>query len=302
MGLLVSEISSYLEKDFIGNDFEINEICSISHLKSFCISFINKKNYLFDTTKKSLLILLDGYEIKNDIECSIIYSKNPRLDFIKIANLLYNNQKREIAKTASIGNNCQIGNNVSIGHYCVINDNVSIGDNTILNNHVVIESNTIIGKNCYIKSGAVIGEDGFGFEKDENDIPLKFPHIGNVIIGDNVEVGAKTTIAKGALTSTIINDHVKIDDQVHIAHNCTIGKNTIITACTEISGSVRIGSDCWIGPNSSIRDGIILHNNSFIGVGSNISHSTNFVGQKIANIANLSLRDVVKFKKILEKK
>ena len=167
-----------------------------------------------------------------------------------------------------------------------------------MNNHVVIESNTIIGENCYIKSGAIIGEEGFGFEVDENNIPLRFPHIGNVVIGDNVEIGAKTTISRATLDSTIIKDNVKIDDQVFIAHNVEIDENTMIVACSEISGSTKIGKNCWIGPNCTIKDGLIVGDNVFLGIACNISKDIKS-NTKLGTMTNLSLRDIVKLNKFL---
>lgn len=297
--IAVSDISAFLSKDFSGSDLLITNITSISNLSNACLSFVNKKNYKIDQTKEALIIAIDGYEIQNDSKCTFIFSPNPRLDFIKIMNHFFSNKNEvNISETAKIGINCTIGKNVSIGEYCVIKNNVILGDNTILNNHVVIEANTTIGKDCYIKSGAVIGEDGFGFEKDEDGSPLRFPHIGNVVIGDSVEIGSKTTIARGTLGSTIIKDNVKIDDQVFIAHNVQIGENTMIVSCSQISGSTKIGKNCWIGPNSTIKDGLAIGDNVFLGIACSISKNIES-NQKLGNIADLSLRDIVKINKIL---
>lgn len=299
--VLASTIANWLNTSFIGNDIEITEIVSLRNLLANSLSFISKKGYQDDPKIGGVVIVPHDYDMDNESKNTYILSHNPRLDFIKASSAIQNalNVVKTIASSAIIGKNCSIGNNVAIGHYCVINDNVSIGHNTIINNHVVIESNSIIGNNCYIKSGAVIGEDGFGFEKDENGIPLRFPHIGNVIIGDNVEIGANATIARGTLDSTIIKDNVKIDDQVFIAHNVVIDENTMIVACSEISGSTKIGKNCWIGPNSTIKDGLVLGDGVFLGMASVVSKNIES-NSKLGSISDLKLKDIVTIKRILK--
>lgn len=300
MNLSCNQISSYLNKNFIGKDFLINGISSISNLEDLNISFINKKNYKFNQSVEALIIAIEGYDVEENSKCSFIFSSNPRLDFVKIVNKFFiNNKASRISDTVKVGTGCKIADDVTIGEYTVIKDNVIIGSGTIINNHVVIESHTIIGENCYIKSGAIIGEDGFGFERDEDGVPLRFPHIGNVIIGSNVEIGAKTTIARGTLESTIIKDNVKIDDQVHIAHNCIVNRNTIITASSELSGSVIVGENCWIGPKTSIINSCHIANNVFIGIGCNITSSIINENTKMANLGNLTFRDLIKIRKKL---
>ena len=137
----------------------------------------------------------------------------------------------------------------------------------LIRNHVVIYDSTVIGNNCLIRSSTIIGEEGFGFERDKEQVPIRFPHIGRVVIGNNVEIGALSTVARGTLDDTWIGDNVKIDDHVHIAHNVHIGKNTIITACSEVSGSTSIGANSWLAPNCSIMNGISLGENVFVGLG-----------------------------------
>lgn len=264
----VSLISEYLNKDYSGANISLTEVKSIGNIKNNTLSFINKKSYKFNQSVEALIIAVEGYEVEKNSKCSFIFSKNPRLDFVKIVNKFFTNKNQgKISDTAKIGLGCKISENVTIGEYTVIKDNVTIGSGTIINNHVVIESNTIIGDNCYIKSGAIIGEDGFGFERDEDGVPLRFPHIGNVIIGNNVEIGANTIIARATLDSTIIQDNVKIDDKVIVAHNVTIGSKNIICGCTNFGGSVKVGNNNWFGPKSSIIDGISIGNNNTIGIG-----------------------------------
>ena len=147
---------------------------------------------------------------------------------------------------------------MTIGEYSVIGNNVVIGDGTEIRHHVVIGANTVIGKDCLIKSNTVIGEEGFGFERDKQGLPTRIPHLGRVIIGHSVELGALNTVMKGTIDDTIIEDHVKTDDHVHIGHNVRIGRGCLITACSEISGSVEIGEMTWLGPNCSVMNGISI--------------------------------------------
>lgn len=123
-----------------------------------------------------------------------------------------------------------------------------------------------------IGENVVIGTKGFGYERDENGVPQQFPHIGRVIIGDNVEIGDNTIINRGTIGDTVIGDNVKIDGQVFIAHNCKIGDNTMIAACAQLSGHVEVGKNCWIAPNVSIIQKVKIGDNCCIGIGSVVLH------------------------------
>jgi len=126
-----------------------------------------------------------------------------------------------------------------------------------------------VGSCFKVGTNTVIGGEGFGFAKD-GDKWIRMPHIGRVIIGDNVEIGSNCTIDRGCLDNTIIGNGVKIDNMCHIAHSCKIGDNTIITAGVIFSGSVTVGKNVWIAPNSTIKNGITIGDNAFIGIGSNV--------------------------------
>lgn len=205
-------------------------------------------------------------------KCFIIV-ENPRLSFAKIlAELFVDEIKYGIDKTAIIHPNAKISKNVFIGANTYIGD-IEIGEGTIIYGNSYIYDRTRIGKNCIIHAGVVIGSDGFGFEKNRNGEWLKFPQIGGVIICDDVEIGANSTIDKGALNSTFISQGVKIDNFCHIAHNVTIGENSIITSSVVVGGSSIIGKNCWIAPNVSIINGITINDNVFVGIGSVVIRS-----------------------------
>lgn len=169
-----------------------------------------------------------------------------------------------LGKNVVIGANCKLGDNLKIFHNTVIFDNVEIGDDTLIFQNVSIREDCKLGKKVIIHAGAVIGSDGFGYQKDNTGAYKKVPQIGNVIIEDDVEIGANTTIDRAALGSTIIRKGVKIDNLVQIAHNVTVGNNTVMSAQSGISGSVKIGSNVivagqvGIAGHLEITDNVIL--------------------------------------------
>lgn len=242
-------------------DKEINEAKSVAHESgktSDYISFIQDHDFnaveRFHRFFGECLII--DYELMEKIEAkhyafSILLSKNPRLSFMKILKqFFYDRGKKTIHPSAQIG------------------ENVKIGAGTTIHANVVIYDGVKIGKNCKLKAGSVIGGHGFGYEQNEYDEWINFPHIGTVIIGDDVHIGSNTSIDRGTLDNTIISDGVKIDNNVHIAHNVRIGKNTLIIANSMIAGSVRIGDNCWIAPMVAINDNLTIGDNVLVGTGS----------------------------------
>lgn len=292
-----SQIADFLDSQLFGKNIHLSRINSLSAVTLNSFSF--SKNKIVDIDIDCLILVPLDFEC-NSRKMSYIKVINPRLSFAKAVEKFFMPKiNYKIDKTVKIGNDCNIATNISIGAYCVIGNNVTIGKGSIINNNTVIHDDTCIGENCYIKSGTVIGEDGFGFDFEEDGTPVRIPHIGNVVIGNNVEIGAKNTIARATLGTTEIEDNVKLDDQVHIAHNCKIGKNSIITACAEISGSVHVGQNCWIGPNSSIIQKVKIGNNVTIGIGAIITNDI-ADNKKIMGLEGLDLRSLLKVKKRIE--
>jgi len=267
-GIASQEMASFLGKKLHGCNISITGVSSIANLHPNTLVFANKAKLIDKINKKALVIVPIGSCESHERVFSYIEHENPRLAFAFLATRFFVEKRRVmIHPTTILGERVKIGTNVAIGCYCVIGDDVSIGDNTIINNNVVIASGTLLGCKCYIKSGSIIGEDGFGFERDQNNVPIRIPQLGKVIIGDSVEIGAKCTIARGTIDNTIIENNVKIDDQVHVAHNVFIGEGTIITGCAEISGGVKIGRFCWLAPGCSIIQKKIIGDHSMIGIG-----------------------------------
>ena len=177
-----------------------------------------------------------------------------------------------IAASAVIGANVVLGENVVIGSGCVIENNVTVDDNSRLEANVTIKHHCEIGQNCHLFSGAVIGSDGFGYT-EESGIWLKIPQVGRVVLHDNVDVGANSTIDRGALDDTIIETGVKLDNLIQIGHNCVIGAHTVIAGCTGIAGSAKIGKHCKIGGAAMILGHLEITDYVTISPGSMITRS-----------------------------
>ena len=169
----------------------------------------------------------------------------------------------EVLPFACIGHKTIINENTHLGSNVVIGNNCKIGKNCIIHPQVVLYDHTEVGDNTIIHSGAIIGADGFGYI-DVDGIHQKIPHKGSVDIGNNVEIGANTTIDKGCLSKTIIADGVKIDNLVQVGHNVTIGKHSVIVANSVIGGSTSIGEHCILAGSVSVSDNIRIGNNATI--------------------------------------
>ena len=196
------------------------------------------------------------------------------------------NSPLNISTNVSIGTKTILGKNTEIHANVSIGKNCKIGENCIIYPNVSIYDNTIIGDNTIIHSNSTIGSDGFGYEKNGNDW-VKIPHISHVIIGKNVEIGSNTSIDKGCLNPTIIEDGVKIDNQVQIAHNCHISKNTIVIGGALIGGSVKVGENSIIAGNVSISDNVTIGKNVVVfakaGVTKNIANDQQVSGFPATN-------------------
>lgn len=183
-----------------------------------------------------------------------------------------------VPSTCSIGEHVVVGANVVLGEHvviksgCVIEHDVAIADHTCLEPNVTIKHHSEIGKNCHIFSGAVIGSDGFGYA-EESGRWIKIPQVGRAILRDNVDVGANTTIDRGALDDTIIEEGVKLDNLIQIGHNCIIGAHTVIAGCVGIAGSARIGKHCRIGGAAMILGHLEIADKVTISPGSMITRS-----------------------------
>ena len=197
----------------------------------------------------------------------------PYLYFARVAANPLTNQAPGIHPTATISPSARIGKDVSIGAGCVIGEGVAIGKGSCLYPRVVVYSGCTLGERVIVHAGAVIGADGFGLAQDEAGQWIKIPQIGAVRIGDDVEIGANTTIDRGALDDTVIEEGAKLDNQIQVAHNVRIGAHTAIAACTGIAGSADIGRHCIIGGAAMIHGHLEIADHVQISSCTTISHS-----------------------------
>lgn len=218
---------------------------------------------------------------------TVILTDAPKETFICILNKLFvRRDSGGIHPTAIIDENAKIGANVSIGAFCVVGK-CEIGDETNIHSHCVIHDQCIIGKRVVIKSHTTIGSDGFGYSKALDGNYIRFPHIGGVILEDDVEVGSNTCIDRGTLGNTYIGAHSKIDNLVHVAHNVRLGKNCLVIANVLIGGSTELGDGCWIAPSATLRDGLKIVSGVTIGMGALVTKDLDVPGVYLGSPAKL---------------
>ena len=288
----LSEIAKLVNgKVITGKDIDIKGVATPESATEEDIIFITGKKYIDDAKKSKAGALI--VKEKVDIDKPQIIVKSPERAIYTILNNIYKeeNKGKYISKTAIIGKNVKIGEDVYIGDYVVIEDNVEIGKNTkiypftfigkntkigedvIIHPRVTIYKDTEIGSRVILHSGVVIAGDGFGYYQEDGK-HIKINHIGKVIIEDDVEIGANTTIDRAMIDKTVIKEGTKIDNLVMVGHNCKIGKNTILVSQVGIAGSCNIGNNVilagqvGVADHINISDGVIVTAKS--GVGKNL--------------------------------
>jgi len=252
----------------------IDNLSDAERVNETTLDWINpSKEYkqLIAELSKAKVLLVDTSVIYSQVlaeQCkTLLHVENPKIALAEVGNHFFVDRPMpEIHPTAIIDSEAKIGKDVTIGAYCVIGKAV-IGDGCILDSNVRVYDDTVMGKGCVIKAGAVLGGAGFGYERDADGNKFRFPQIGQLIMGDYVEVGANTCIDRGALADTVIGDYTKINNLCHIAHNNKIGRNVTITGCVNVSGSNVIDDDVWIAPNSSIRGWVHIGKGATAGMG-----------------------------------
>jgi UDP-3-O-[3-hydroxymyristoyl] glucosamine N-acyltransferase len=292
------QIATLLKGKLVGEpEAKINQVAKIEEAKAGSLSFVaNPKyeEYLY-STDASIIIINEDYELKQPVKATLIRVKDAYSSFAYLLekyNEIQSNagkkgieQPSYISKTASIGKNVYVGSFTYIGDNALIGDNVKIypgcyiGDNVVVNEEtklfasVKIYDDCSVGARVTIHSGTVIGGDGFGFAPQKDGSFKKVPQIGNVIIEDDVEIGANTTIDRATMGSTIIKKGVKLDNLIQIAHNVEIGENTVIAAQSGISGSTKIGKHNMIGGQVGVVGHIQTANGTKVGAQSGITKS-----------------------------
>ncbi|MFD1613844.1 UDP-3-O-(3-hydroxymyristoyl)glucosamine N-acyltransferase [Gelatiniphilus marinus] len=324
MKFTAQQIADILEGEVVGNtNIEVSKLSKIEEGTAGSLTFLANPKYTpyIYSTKASITIVDKTFNPENKIRTTLIKVEDAYKSFSKL--LEYYNQIKNnktgiespvflsdssthgenvyIGAFAYIGENVHLGNNVKIYPNAYIGDNVAIDDNTVVFSGAKIYSDCIIGKHCVINSGVIIGADGFGYAPNNKGEYSKVPQIGNVIIEDHVEVGAATTIDRATLGSTVIRQGVKLDNQIQIAHNVEIGKNTVIAAQTGIAGSTKIGENCQIGGQVGIVGHIAIGNNVKIqaqsGIGRNVKDNEMLQGSPALPYADFN-KSYVHFKNL----
>ena len=281
----LNELANAIDATVKGDgDCKIHNVASIAHAQPGEISFLADRKYQKYLTKTKASALLLDKKLAKHCPVNALITPDPKLSFIKLLFLLRPQvvSKPGIHPTAVIGKNCQIDSTVHIGAYAVIEDEVVIGPRTVvgggtiigcgsqlgsdccLYSRVTLYHHTIVGDRNILHSGVVIGADGFGLTQDKQRRWIKIPQVGGVIIGDDVEIGANTTIDRGALEDTVIGNGVKLDDLIMIGHNVRIGEHTAIAGCAGVAGSTTIGRNCMIGGGAGLNSHIDICDNVVI--------------------------------------
>jgi UDP-3-O-[3-hydroxymyristoyl] glucosamine N-acyltransferase len=296
MEFTARQISDLLQGEVLGNaDSTVNRLSKIEEATAGSLSFLANPKYeeFIYSTGASVVIVNRSFTPEKPVPsaCTLVKVENAYASFARLLELYdqYRHARKGVhakawlhesvkvgndvlvAANASVAEGCVIGDNVKIYENAVIMENVSIGNNSVIGPGVVVMHDCVIGANCKIQPNAVIGGDGFGFAPNEGNEFRKVPQIGNVILEDNVEIGANSTIDRATMGSTVIRRGVKLDNLIQIAHNVEIGENTVIAAQSGVAGSTRIGRNCMIGGqvgiigHLKIADGVKIAAQSGIG-------------------------------------
>ena len=291
VGQIAALVNGIVEGD---SNIKINNYSKIEEGKEGCLTFLaNPKyeQYIYETEASVVLVRKD-FVAERPIKASLIRVEDPYATIAQLLNMVGSMQQSrcgveqpvyvssgvEIPEDLYLGafsyvsNNVKIGKNVKIYPQCYLGDNVVVGDNVILYPGVKVYKDCVIGNNCILHSGVVVGGDGFGFAP-ENGAYKKIAQIGNVIIEDDVEIGANTTIDRATMGSTIIKKGTKLDNLIQVAHNVEIGEHTVIAAQVGIAGSAKIGNHNMIGGQCGFAGHIVVGDNNQFGAQSGIPKS-----------------------------
>ena len=294
-----NDIAHIINGEVIGDKSYL--VDKVSGIKAACkssLSFCSSDRQSLLKNSSVGVVIVDAASVDFCPNVAIVVN-NPRLEFANFLQHVFvrKNIDHTIHSSSSIGKDCQIAKNVSIAANCVIGNNckiesgvvlqsgcviedgVLIGKNSVIGSLAIIHENVCIGKRCIISSGAVIGKPGFGFVKDSNNRWVRVPQIGTVIIGDDVEIGVNSSIDRGAIGDTVIENGVKCDNLVQIGHNCIIGENSLICGCVGISGSVVVGKNCILAGGAMVGDNITITSNVVVAGAGAVRQNIRMPGQ-----------------------
>ena len=304
MEFTAQQIAAFLRGTVEGDpEVKVSNFSKIEEGKPGTLTFLANPKYEHHIyhTEASIVLVNQDFTPTEPIHTTLIRVENAYTALAQLLNMVEQAKSKKsgvdstalIAPTASVGEDCYIGNmayigeRVKLGNNCqvypfaYIGDNVEIGDNTILYPHVTVYHDCRIGQHCILHAGSVIGADGFGFAP-EGEQYKKIPQLGNVVIEDNVEIGANTTIDRAVMDSTIIRQGVKLDNLIQIAHNVEVGENTVMAAQVGIAGSVKVGKHCMFGGQVGLAGHIQIADDVTLGaqagVISSVKEATTLLG------------------------
>lgn len=304
MEFTAQQIAAFLRGTVEGDpEVKVSNFSKIEEGKPGTLTFLANPKYEHHIyhTEASIVLVNQDFTPTEPIHTTLIRVENAYTALAQLLNMVEQAKSKKsgvdstafITPTASVGEDCYIGNmayigeRVKLGNNCqvypfaYIGDNVEIGDNTILYPHVTVYHDCRIGQHCILHAGSVIGADGFGFAP-EGEQYKKIPQLGNVVIEDNVEIGANTTIDRAVMDSTIIRQGVKLDNLIQIAHNVEVGENTVMAAQVGIAGSVKVGKHCMFGGQVGLAGHIQIADDVTLGaqagVISSVKEATTLLG------------------------
>lgn len=272
--IALNEILHFLGCDVLSVDGEtegvyIDNLAEVERVNETTLDWINpsKQNRQSIAEGSKAHVLLVDEAVTPIPGKVLIHVQNPKVALAEVGNRFFvDRPKPGIHQTAVIDPEAVIGKDVSVGPFCVIGK-ATIGDRCVLDSYVRVYDSVIMGSDCVVKAGAVLGGTGFGFETDAAGNRFRFPQLGQLIIGDFVEIGSNSCIDRGSLADTVIGNHTKISNLCHIAHNNKIGENVAIASGANISGSNVIEDWVWIAPNVCVRGWVKIGTRAFVGLG-----------------------------------
>lgn len=289
MRFTVEQISELLGAEIVGDETaEISSLAELQNASTGDISFFSNKKYetLLYASQATAVLVPKDFEPSADLNATLLKVEDSYSAFAQLLMVAENHLRPKktgienpsyIADSANVGEDCYIGafayigENVEIGEGTQIYPNVHIGDNVKIGKECILHPgshvmyNCVLGDHVTLHSGAIIGADGFGFAPQKDGSYFRIPQIGNVVLEDYVSIGANATIDRATVSSTVIHKGVKLDNLVHIAHNCEVGENTVMAAHVGIAGSVRIGKNCMFGGQAGLSGHISIADNNQIG-------------------------------------
>ena len=329
MEFTAAVIAGFLKGEIEGNpDVKVNTIAKIEEGHEGALSFLANPKYehFIYTTDSSIVLVNKTFVPSEKIKATLIRVENAYESFASLLRLVDQARPRKtgIHSTAVIESSAKIGSDVYLGPYSYVGENAVIGDGCSVYPHVYIGDNTrvgnkcilypgvkvyhecLLGNGCIIHAGSVIGSDGFGFAPQSENEYMKIPQLGNVVLEDNVEIGANVTIDRATIGSTIIRKGVKLDNLIQIGHNVEVGENTVMAAQSGISGSTRLGKNCMVGGQVGFAGHIKIANGTKIGAQAGIlgeikEENTAIIGSPAFDIKQF-MRSAVIFKRLPDMK